>query len=202
MVEQHMSELPGPLPVVEKDAIICLTAGREFYSKMIRVMTHSNVNHAFVAYKDELWGGWTAVQTDLRGVVKVPAESVECNHIECYEFPMLDLKTSMPRVRDLVGDHYDWEGIGGFLIKLWAWRIFGRRIVNPLHETGDLFCSEMCATFLQNVDGMYDWMLALNPAGVAPGGSPAYLGTPSLQWEFKNRPEDVRRVAVPWEVGG
>jgi len=195
----EIGSIPGVMiPEAEQDVLICLTAGSEFYSKAIRRVTHSSVNHAFIAYRSEEWGGWWATQTDERGTVKVPVENVKHEHIECYEFPDRDLKTAMPRVRDLVGEKYDWLGIGGFLLKLYAWNVFGRKIINPLHRKGDLFCSEMCATFLQRVEGMYPWMMDLNPSGVAPGGSPHYLGTPSLQWEFKNRPENVRRVVAPW----
>ncbi len=196
---QRPTDWPGPLPETNMSVLICLTAGSEFYSKVIRKLTHSDVNHAFVAYKSREWGGWWAVQTDERGSVKVPVENVKYEYIECYEFPELDLKSAMPRMRDVVGDKYDWEGIGGFMIKLAAWRLFNRKIVNPLHQTGDLFCSEMVTTFLQRADDMYGWAMKLNPAGVAPGGSPIYLGTPSLQWEFQNRPdEDVRLVEPPW----
>ena len=182
-----------------QDVLVCLTAGEEFYSKAIRNLTHSDVNHALIAYKSREWGGWWAVQTDERGVVKVPVENVKYNYIECYEFPQLDLKSAMPRIRDLVGDRYDWLGIAGFMVKLWAWRLFGRRVVNPLHKEGDLFCSEMVTRFLKQVDGMYGWMMALKPSSVAPGGSPKYLGAPSLQWEFENHPdEEVRKVLCPF----
>jgi len=183
-----------------KDVVVVLTAGNEFYSRAIRDLTHSNVNHALIAYKSREWGGWWAVQTDERGVVKVPIENVKRGYSEVYEFPALDLKLAMPLVRDLIGDSYDWEGIGGFLIKLYVWRAFGRKIVNPLHKTGDLFCSEMVTKYLQRVPGMYPWIMKLEPASVAPGGSPLYLGTPSLQWEFNNAPdEEVRQVYPPWK---
>lgn len=191
-------EWPDPLPEATQDVLVCLTAGSEFYSRAIRKLTHADVNHAFLAYKSREWGGWWAVQIDERGTVKVPVENVKHERIEVYEMPELDLKTAMPRVRDLVGDPYDWEGIGGFLVKLYMWRAFGRRIVNPLHKKGDLFCSEFVTTYLQRVDGMFPWIMDLNPASVAPGGSPIYLGTPSLQWELKNHPDDVVRVAPPW----
>jgi len=182
-----------------KDVVVVLTAGGEFYSRAICNLTGSNVNHALIAYKSDEWGGWWAVQTDQRGVVKVPIENVKRVYSEVYEFPELDLKTAMPRVRDLIGDSYDWEGIFGFMIKLWAWRALGRNVMNPLHDTGDLFCSELVTTYLQRVDGMYHWIEELVPSSVAPGGSPIYLGTPSLQWEFKHRPdEEVRQIYPPW----
>jgi hypothetical protein len=103
----------------------------------------------------------------------------------------------MWRVRDLVGDRYDWEGIGGFMIKLALWRMFGRRVVNPLHKTGELFCSEFVTTYLQRCDDMYEEIMGLDASSVAPGGSPQYLGTPSLQWELQHH-QSVQRVNCPW----
>jgi len=161
--------------------LVCLTASDTWYGKAIRGVTGSNVNHALIVYYSEAHGGWQALQTDQRGLVEVPAETVKHSYIECYEFPDLDLMTALPKCRDLVGDSYDWAGIAGFLLKIASWRLFGRRIVNPLHEKGELFCSEFAARYLQLVDGMYDWMLKVKPSGMAPGGKSEELGVPSLQ---------------------
>lgn len=183
---------------MKSEVLVCLSASKEWYGDAIRKATHSNVNHAFLAYTSREWGGWWGVQTDSRGVVKIPAERIEYNYVECYDFFRLDLSTGMPRVRHLVGDKYDWDGIVGFLIKLYAWRVMGRRIVNPLHKTGELFCSEFVTTYLQRVTGMYEEFKNLDPSSVAPGGSPQFLGTPSLQWELQKH-NWVRRVECPWE---
>ena len=179
------------------NVIVCLSAGEEFYSKAIRKLTHANVNHAFLAYTSQEWGGWWAVQIDERGVVKVPVENVKHCYLECYDFPQFDLSTAMPRVRELIGDRYDWAGIAGFLFKLYAWRALGRRVVNPLHKSGELFCSEFVTKYLQRVDGMYDAFTMLDASSVAPGGSPFYLGTPSLQWELQ-RHDGVKQIDCPW----
>jgi len=181
---------------VSMGVLVCLTAGEEFYSRAIRKLTKSNVNHAFIAYTSKEWGGWWAVQTDERGVVKIPAEKVECQYIECYDMG-IPMEMAMSRTRMLYGESYDWEGIGGFLIKLLAWRLFQRKIVNPLHKDGELFCSEYVTTFLQCVDGMYPEIMDLNPSSVAPGGAPEYLGTPSLQWELQKN-EKIYLVECPW----
>lgn len=189
---------PGTVHEASTDVLVCLSSSSEWYGRAIRKLTGANVNHAFIAYASREWGGWWAVQTDERGVVKVPVENVRCAHLECYEFPALDLKTAMPRVRPFVGEAYDWGGILGFLVKLYAWRAFGRRIVNPLHKQGELFCSEFVTTYLQCVDGMYLDFMRLDASSVAPGGSPRYLGTPSLQWELQEHSE-VRQVHAPWQ---
>ncbi|RLC78977.1 MAG: hypothetical protein DRJ03_24350 [Chloroflexi bacterium] len=179
------------------NALVCLTASSEWYGKAIRRITHSNVNHAFIAYDSPLHGGWQALQTDERGLVEVPVENVKHNYIECYSFSDLDILTALPLCRDLVGDSYDWIGIAGFLLKIKVWRMTGKKIVNPLHAAGELFCSEFSATFLQRVEGMYDWMRVVDPSGIAPGGTRKYLGVPSLQ-ELLQRNAGVVREDCPF----
>ena len=176
--------------------LVCLSASNKWYGKAIRKLTRSNVNHAFIAYTSQEWGGWWAVQIDERGVVKIPAEKVEYDYVECYDFDV-DLRAAMIATRSLYGEDYDWEGIAGFLIKLIAWRVWGRNIVNPLHKTGDLFCSEFVTTFLQQVPDMDSAIMKLNPSSVAPGGTPDFLGTSSLQWELQHL-AGVERVECPW----
>ena len=181
--------------------LVCLTASNKFYAKLIRKITGSNVNHAFIAYKSKEWGGWWAVQTDNRGVVKIPAESVEFNHIECYSFEDRDLSSAMKKMRYVYGEKYDWLGIFGFLIKLLVWRLSGRAIANPLHRKGELFCSEYVTNFLQQVDGMNERFIHLDPSSVAPGGDMVFTGTPSLQHEFF-RMKNVKQVMCPFVIKG
>ena len=180
--------------------LVCLTASEEWYGKAIRKITKSNVNHAFIAYTSKEWSGWWAVQTDLRGVVKIPAEKVEHNYIECYDLGM-PLEEAMKRTRDVYGEKYDKAGIVGFLAKLMIWRFLYKKISNPLHKKGELFCSEYVTTFLQAVTGMYPEIIALKPSSVAPGGDPEFLGTPSLQWGLQ-RLEGVKQVECPWGKNG
>ena len=181
-----------------KDALVCLTASDEWYGKAIRGLTHSNVNHAFFAWKDPMFNYWKALQTDQRGVVGIPAHRVEYKYIECYQFDELDLCTALPWTINMAGDKYDWAGIAGFMVKLVAWRVAGRRIANPLHKTGELFCSEFVTSLLQKADDMYPQIMALKPSSVAPGGNPVYLGTPSLQYSL-NEQREVSRVDCPWD---
>jgi len=176
--------------------LVCLSASDTWYGKMIRKVTGSPVNHAFIAYESGRWGGWNAVQIDQRGVVGVPIESVKYDYLECYEFKNIDLNTAFVPSRTLVGDAYDWLGILGFLLKILVWRVLGKRIFNPLHKKGDLFCSEFVVTFLQKAHAVYSWVLDLDPDSVAPGGKD--LGTPSLRQELKKHSDTVHEVPCPF----
>lgn len=177
--------------------VVCLSASDSWYGKLIRYITKSTVNHAFVAYYSELHQGWQALQTDGRGVVEVPIESLKYCHKECYVFPDLDLLTAIPKSRNYLGDAYDFLGILGFLLKIVVWRLVGRRIVNPLHKKGDLFCSEFVVLFLQKVTGMFTWVMSVNASGVAPGGNEHLLGVPSLRELFQTN-DGVEKIECPF----
>ena len=185
----------------EPNAVVCLAASNTWYGKAIRWVTQSNVNHAFIAYYSDVHGGWQALQTDKRGLVEVPVEGLRYSYTECYELPVLDLLTALPRCRNLIGDAYDTLGIVGFLFKIIVWRLAGRRVLKPLHRKGELFCSEFVVGCLQRVDDMYSWAMSLDPSSVAPGGLAQDLGVPSLQEIFRTHPE-VERVECPFKVGG
>lgn len=181
--------------------VVCLAASNSWYGKVIRWITRSNVNHAFVAYYSDVHGGWQALQTDKRGLVEVPVESLHYYVMDCYELPVLDLLTGLPKCRNLIGDAYDILGIFGFLLKIIVWRLIGRHLLKPLHRKGELFCSEFVVGYLQRVDDMYSWAMSLDPSSVAPGGTAQDLGVPSLQEIFRTHPE-VERVECPFKVGG
>jgi len=177
--------------------VVCLSASDTWYGKLIRKVTRSNVNHAFIAYYSDLHGGWQALQTDERGLVEIPVESLKYSYKECYEFPMLNLLQVLPHCRNLIGDKYDWLGILGFLIKVIFWKYLGRKIVNPLHKKGELFCSEFVVLYLQKVEGMATWMKSVNPSGVAPGGNEHMLGVPTLRELFQTN-DEVVEVKCPF----
>lgn len=182
---------------VSQNIVICLASSNSWYGRAIRRITQSNVNHAFVAYYSHVHKGWQALQTDERGLVEVPVNSLKYEYKECYEFPDLNLLIAIPKCRHLIGDAYDFLGILGFLLKIFVWRLVGRRIVNPLHKKGELFCSEFVVLYLQRVQGMFEWVMKVKPSGVAPGGNSKDLGVPSLREMFIAH-DGVKLVTCPF----
>ncbi len=175
--------------------VVCVAASDSFVGKAIRFVTGSNVNHALIAFYSDKHESWQALQTDSRGLVQVPVSSLRYSYTECYEFTDLNLLTALPHCEHLIGDEYDFLGILGFLLKILAWRLLGRRIFNPLHRKGELFCSEFVMQYLQKVCGMPMWLMFETPAGTAPGGTD--LGVPSLQGLLQSH-KKVQRVASPF----
>lgn len=146
--------------------LICLSAGNGSIGTIIRKLTQSEVNHAFLSYWDEDWKCWQAVQIDQRGIIIIPADKVECKSVVCYEHNK-DISYALPKVKNLIGSKYDFMGIFGFICKLAIWRLFKKKILNPIHKNGELFCSEMVTTFLKEAD--ISWAAHLDPASTSPG---------------------------------
>lgn len=181
----------------EIKSVVCLAASNTWYGKIIRRITRSNVNHAFVAYHSSIHGGWQALQTDERGLVEVPIESLKYTYKECYDFPTLNLMSALSQCRNLIGDRYDWMGIFGFLIKIFFWRLLGRKILNPLHKKGELFCSEFVIIYLQKVKGMFSWIMKIDSSSISPGGNKHTLGVPSLR-ELLRTNNEVQQIDCPF----
>lgn len=166
--------------------LICLSSGNGAVGSIIRKLTGSDVNHAFLAYVDPLFSGWSATQIDERGVVCVPAESVEHKELVCFEYNK-DLLPYLPAIRKLIGSKYDFLGIFGFLCKLSVWRLFGKKILNPIHKKGELFCSELVTTFLK--DAGVPWAVQLDPPSVSPGDL----------YKMLDKDESFVSIPVPWK---
>ena len=177
---------------------IVLTRSNHWYGKVIRWITKSNVNHAFISYYSKQWGGAWAVDVAERGVVKIPLELAlkNCEYKEVYYLNNVDLGTAMPKFRNYIGVNYDWWGIVGFFFKILAWRLFGRKFCNLIQRKDRHFCSESVVIFMQNAENAPSWILELDPSTVAPGGTCEFLGVPSLQQVLQKH---VVTDEVVWE---
>lgn len=146
--------------------LICLSAGNGRLGSLVRKLTNSDVNHSFLAYWDDDWQCWLTVQIDQRGVIIIPADKVEYEDVVCYEYNK-DISYALPKVKNLIGSKYGLLGVFGFIFKLFVWRLFKKKILNPIHRDGELFCSEMVTTFLKEAD--IPWAAHLDPASMSPG---------------------------------
>jgi len=165
--------------------VICLSAGHGVVGKAIRKLTQSDVNHAFLAYPDSEWTGFWAMEVDQRGIILVPAETIEYEKLVCFEYNK-DISFALPKVRAIVGSKYDFLGILGFLCKLSVWRLFKKKILNPIHKKGELFCSEAVTTFLKEAE--IPWTAHLDPASTSPGDLYTLLDNDS----------NFESIPIPW----
>lgn len=151
----------------EANILIGVAATSSWYGKLIRKLTRSRVNHAFVLYWDIAWECWQAIQVDKRGVVIVPAKRILDQKLYT-EFYRTDRDTFMYStlhyMRDVMGSQYDWLGIFGFLLKLIARRLLGMSVENPVEKKGELFCSEFVALLLKRANLWVD----VDPPSVSP----------------------------------
>jgi hypothetical protein len=131
--------------------LVALSASDNLVGRIIRALTGSSVNHAFILYESDLWGGWWAAQIDERGVRKLPAKVVLPTYEKVYLYRYMgkSLAVGLKACRYMVGWKYDWLGILGFICKLVVWRLIGRRIFNPLHGRNREFCSEFVSNVLK-----------------------------------------------------
>jgi hypothetical protein len=129
---------------------ICLSASRGLFSWIIRKLTKSKYNHAYILYTSYLFGGWWAVQIDQRGVRKLPASQVTKKYYlnTCYEYEF-NLDRGLQHTRSMVGAKYDWLGILGFFVKLLVKKIFKKEIGNLTQSKSRNFCSEYVASVLK-----------------------------------------------------
>jgi hypothetical protein len=156
-------------------------------ARLIRRLIDAPVNHAFIGYESEDWGGRWVAQADRWGVRLVPlvVGLRQASEVELYECAV-DLKVGLRAVRGYVGAAYDWCGVLTGLACLVAWRITGRRVLYPTHSLARMFCSEFVATILQAalVPGTAAW----DPAQMSPGDLRRFVRSSALFRETTGGP--------------
>jgi hypothetical protein len=156
-------------------------------ARWIRRLTEAPVNHAFLAYASEDWGGRWVAQADHLGVRLVPFHVglAAATEVELYECAA-DLRAGLYAVRGYVGARYDWRGVITGLACLAAWRLTGRRFLYPTHSMARMFCSEFVATILQGarVPGTEPWV----PARISPGDLRWFVRSSNLFREVTSGP--------------
>ena len=145
-------------------------------SKAIRDATHSLVSHAFMLYDSADFGAEMILQawwTEYEDISREKFE--ETNTIVDLIVPVMPLDPVMKFARDWLGTKYDFGGVIGELPVLAA-RALGRRIHNPWHSPGALYCSEAIARGLQLVN--YPDADTLDPATTSPDDLLRFMRAP------------------------
>ena len=152
--------------------LIGFSRSNTLFGKIIRKVTGSHWNHAFILYESKLWGGWWGVQIDEKGVNKIPVQRLypEYDEYELWEPKQyVDLSVGLRANREYIGARYDWLGILGYLCKWIVWHVSGRRVLNPIQDGAKMFCSEFCASVLQQSGAIAPLHRFMKPASTSPG---------------------------------
>ena len=149
---------------------IGFSASNKIYGRLIRWLTGSKINHAFILC-DNLQDDF-GIQVDGKGVRYVNPLSLTKDKpfVELYEYTEDEYAVDQG-IRDncfYIGSKYDWWGIIGFLIKILFMKVCRQDISNPIHREGELFCSEYVATVLNSAEVTFDGE-SLSPANTSPG---------------------------------
>lgn len=179
--------------MVTDNVLIGLSRSKGFFQWAVRKLTGSKVNHAFILYRSNLWGGWWAVQVDDKGVRIVPSEYLESNStsVVLYSYER-NIEHSLSDIRGEVGEDYDYAGILGFFIRIIAWKVAKKKIRNALHRKNELFCSELVAKFLRcaSVKGATQ----LNPSTTSPQDILEFVQRDAGGFKQVDWPEDPNAI--------
>ncbi len=127
------------------------TDPHSWVSKLIRWFTKSKYSHAFVVLPYEPYFGPCVMQADSGGVEVTTWKRFDFtkNPLLRQVTPPMDLLPAVLACADMLNDAYDYKGLGGMVwVEFW-WRIFKKRVSNPLHSGTALFCSAFVVKVLQ-----------------------------------------------------
>lgn len=146
---------------------VAFSGGTGLLCWLIKKFTGSDVNHAFLVYWDQEFGGWLQLGADAGGWMESPAEDRGgCTVVRLYAPPAgVDLKVGLKDLRVVLGAGYD---VGGLVGMMWVllMRKLGRQVQNPLQSNRRFFCSEI----VDLVCARSGWELELGPAGAVDPG--------------------------------
>ena len=139
---------------------VCSSAGAGVFGWLIRKVTKSKVNHVFILYESEFWGGWFAIDIAEKGPIPTPAKKAfkDCSKLYVYE-PLFDLREGIVKNKKRINRGYDWIGILGFFfayVKSWFTK---KEVENKLHSSKRDFCSEYLTYCIKDSSGSMAEML-------------------------------------------
>lgn len=127
---------------------IAFTASPRLLARLIRKMTHGRASHSFILYESQTWGGDWVAEATVGGVRMVPAEKSMHNVVAVYGCKF-DASLALQKIRQHVGDGYDYAGLLFFGWAILMWRLFRVKVRRPWRSSSEEFCSEFVAMFLK-----------------------------------------------------
>lgn len=133
---------------------IVFTVSDSFVSKAIRWVTKSETSH--VAIGTEIFGVPVFMHSTVGGVQITPRERyLKNNRVVAEYVANVDveskLRNNVMKVAEYLGEKYDYIGLVGYAILIFAWRLFRKKIKNPLASPTAMVCSEFVVHL--NADG-------------------------------------------------
>ena len=118
-------------------------AGNQLYAKFLRWFFGDRINHCFLFYESDAFGGWMAVEVDESGINPCVPEKVlaTVKKMECYELET-DLVPGLQAMKPYIGQGYDWLGMLNGVFWLTLYKAFGVMSAKARHASSRMFCSE------------------------------------------------------------
>ena len=116
----------------------------------MRWLLRSQFNHAFILFLDPMWEEWQTVDITKSGVQILPwyKSLGRVKEIECWKYRRT-LIHGLQASSNLIGQKYDWLGLAINVLRLFIWRLFGRRWKTPLHDVTRYMCFEFIISLIQ-----------------------------------------------------
>lgn len=119
----------------------------------IKLLTKSEVSHAWFLVDDPVFGIRMVMDSYLTGLRLIPLEHfLEGNRIVYFATPLWNLDKGLLFQAREIGDDYDLWGLAGMAYVSLMLRWFGMKVRNPLAKPGAMFCSEAVMQVLQFSD--------------------------------------------------
>ena len=147
-----------------RDVKICFCSGTKINERIIQLITGSKWNHVYLQFWSEDWSNLVIIDITARGVLQLPILE-RYGEIEKYELLRGKDRVVQAIIRKeyMLGREYDWCGLIMGLVRLFIWKITGKRIMRSIHSKGRLFCSEYVYTILKEA-----FQLEGNPSEQSP----------------------------------
>lgn len=134
----------------DSPVLICFVATKEWWAPAMRWLLRCEYNHSFVLFLDPMWKEWQTIDITRDGVQILPwyKSFGRVKEIECWKYKR-SLLHGLQDSNNLIGAKYDWLGLAINVLRLFIWRLFGRRWRTPLHDVTRYMCFEFVVSLLQ-----------------------------------------------------